>query len=100
MRIEPLETLARTSPSEAGMRGDLNDELDSLMEVALAEGVAPGGSLVVGRHGRIVHVAGYGRLDTAPTSGAVDENSIFDMASLTKVIASTTAAMILEEQGL
>lgn len=100
MRIEPLQTLARTSPSEAGMRGDLNDELDSLMKVALAEGVAPGASLAVGRHGRIVHVAGYGRLDTAHASGAVDENSIFDMASLTKVIASTTAAMILEEQGL
>jgi len=82
------------------MRDDLNVTLDSLMSVALREGVAPGAVLAVGRHGRIVHMKGYGRLDTAQASPAVDENSIFDMASLTKVVATTTAAMILEEQGL
>ena len=43
---------------------------------------------------------GYGRLDTARASAAVDENTIYDMASLTKVIATTTASMMLEEQGL
>ena len=100
MRIEPVQTLMRASPAEAGMRGDLNAELDSLMRVAIAAGAAPGGSLVIGRFGRLVHVAGYGRLDTAHAARTVDENSIFDMASLTKVIATTTAAMILEEQGL
>ncbi len=82
------------------MRGDLNATLDSLVTAALAEKAAPGGSLAVGRYGRIVHIKGYGRLDTAASSAMVDENSIYDMASLTKVIATTTAAMILEEQGL
>lgn len=82
------------------MRGDLNATLDSIMAVALSEGVSPGASLAVGRHGRIVHLKGYGRLDTAQASAAVDENSIYDMASLTKVVATTTAAMMLEEQGL
>jgi CubicO group peptidase (beta-lactamase class C family) len=82
------------------MRSDLNATLDSIMRVAMAENAAPGGSLAVGRFGRIVHIKGYGRLDTAQTSQAVDENSIYDMASLTKVIATTTASMILEEQGL
>jgi CubicO group peptidase (beta-lactamase class C family) len=42
---------------------------------------------------------GYGRQDTAMSSSPVDENTIYDIASLTKVIATTTAAMILEEQG-
>ncbi len=82
------------------MRHDLGSTLDSLMKVALAEHVAPGASLAVGRHGRIVYMETFGRLDTASSSPAVDENSIYDMASLTKVIATTTAAMILEEQGL
>lgn len=99
-RLQTLSELIRTSPPEAGMRGDLRATLDSIMNVALGEHVAPGASLAVGRWGRIVHIRGYGRLDTAQASPEVDENSIYDMASLTKVIATTTAAMILEEQGL
>lgn len=99
-RIGTVTTLTQAKPSHVGMRDDLVSTLDSIMKVALAEAVAPGGSLAVGRHGRIVYNKGFGRLDTATASPAVDENSIYDMASLTKVIATTTAAMILEEQGL
>jgi len=99
-RIAIVTAATRATPGDVGMRGDLNATLDSIMAVALKEGVSPGASLAVGRHGRIVHLKGYGRLDTAQASAAVDENSIYDMASLTKVVATTTAAMMLEEQGL
>ena len=98
-RITAVPTLVSASPAEAGMRSDLNALLDSLMTVGISEGAAPGGSLAVGRYGKVVHMKGYGRLDTLQTSALVDENSIYDMASLTKVIATTTAAMILEEAG-
>jgi CubicO group peptidase (beta-lactamase class C family) len=87
-------------PDEVGMRSDLNATLDSIMTAGISAGAAPGGSLAVGRYGRLVHMKGYGRLDTAQASAAVDENTIYDMASLTKVMATTTASMILEEQGL
>ncbi len=99
-RIQPVTTLVRTKPSVVGMRDDLNATLDSIMKVALADHAAPGAALAVGRWGHVVHIKGYGRLDSAQTSPAVDENSMYDMASLTKVIATTTAAMMLEEQGL
>ncbi|HVF39300.1 MAG TPA: serine hydrolase [Gemmatimonadaceae bacterium] len=99
-RLPTVTTLIRSTPAEAGMRPDLNRVLDSIMEIALRENVAPGASLAVGRFGRLVHIKGYGQLDTAKASAVVDESSIYDMASLTKVIATTTAAMILEEQGL
>lgn len=92
--------LMNAKPSEVGMRSDVNAVLDSMMRAGIAAGAAPGGSLAVGRFGRIVHLAGYGRLDTATSSASVDENTIYDMASLTKVLAGTTAAMMLEEQGL
>ena len=88
------------APADAGMRSDLNATLDSIMNAGISGGAAPGGSLAVGRYGKLVHMKGYGRLDTARASAAVDENTIYDMASLTKVIATTTASMILEEQGL
>lgn len=92
--------LSPGTPTQAGMRSDLNATLDSIMRVAIAEGAAPGGALAVGRYGRLVHMKGYGTLDTVKASAPVDENTIYDMASLTKVIATTTAAMILEEQGV
>jgi CubicO group peptidase (beta-lactamase class C family) len=100
VRIAALPTLVKAMPREAGIRNRLNADLDSIMQAALASGAAPGGVIAIARYGRIVHMKGYGRLDTAQTSAPVDENSIYDMASLTKVIATTTAAMILEERGL
>jgi len=98
-RLGVPPVLSSGRPDEVGMSANLNATLDSIMSVAIAEGAAPGGTLVVGRYGRIVHDKGYGRQDTSTASAAVDENTMYDMASLTKVIATTTSAMILEEQG-
>lgn len=99
-RIPHLEALAPAAPREVGMHTDLVAGLDSLLGAAVAEGVAPGFAVAVGRHGRLVHVAGYGRLDPAEDAPPVDPGStIYDLASLTKVVATTTAAMILEEEG-
>lgn len=92
--------LVEASPAAVGMRATLGDSLDAIMRAAIADTASPGAALAVGRHGRLVHVRGYGRLDTAPGSAAVDAGTIYDMASLTKVVGTTTAAMIAEEQGL
>lgn len=69
------------------------------MAAALADGLAPGGVLAVGRHGRLVHMKGYGFTDYGPRGVQTDPRTIYDVASLTKVVATTTAAMMLEEQG-
>jgi CubicO group peptidase (beta-lactamase class C family) len=81
------------------MDSTLPARLDSIVRVAIAEGAAPGVSIAVGRHGRLVHLKGYGTLDYTAGSPAVEANTIYDLASLTKVIATTTSAMILEETG-
>jgi CubicO group peptidase (beta-lactamase class C family) len=99
VRALDQRVLSPGKPDDVGMRSDLNATLDSLMSAGIAGGAAPGGSLAVGRYGRVVHMKGYGRQDTAVASAPVDENTMYDMASLTKVIATTTAAMMLEEQG-
>jgi len=98
-RIAPVNTLVSAAPAAVGMSGDLNARLDSIVLSAIAEGAAPGATLAVGRYGRLVHLKAYGRLDTAAASAPVDVTTIFDMASLTKVVATTTVAMMLEEQG-
>src|SRR5262245_56140874 len=82
-----------------GLDPRLGQGLDSLMNAGLADGAAPGAALVVGRYGKIVHERGYGRIDVAERSARVTDSTRFDLASLTKVIGTTTAAMILEEEG-
>jgi CubicO group peptidase (beta-lactamase class C family) len=81
------------------MDSTLPARLDSIARVAIAEGAAPGASIAVGRYGRLVLLKGYGTLDYSQGSPAVEPSTIYDLASLTKVVATTTAAMILEEAG-
>jgi CubicO group peptidase (beta-lactamase class C family) len=73
--------------------------LDSIVTTGIAEGAAPGVALAVGRWGRLVHLRGYGHIDVPADSPPVTDSTMFDMASLTKVVATTTAAMILEDEG-
>jgi CubicO group peptidase (beta-lactamase class C family) len=93
-------TLVSAPPGTVGMRADVGARLDSVMKAALAEGAAPGAALAVGRYGRLVHERGYGRVDVPPTAAPVNDSTLFDLASLTKVVATTTAAMLLEEAGV
>ena len=85
--------------SAAGLRPELMLQLDSIITAAIADGASPGASIAIGRNGHIAYLRGYGRLDWDPSSAPVDDSSMYDMASLTKVIATTTASMILEESG-
>jgi CubicO group peptidase (beta-lactamase class C family) len=92
-------TLQRTSPEAVGMSPRLDERLDSIMTAAVSGGVSPGASLAVGRHGRLVYLKGFGRTHGDPGYPPVDSATLFDLASLTKVVATTTAAMMLEEEG-
>lgn len=92
--------LPTVAPERVGMRPDLGERLDGIIEAAIADGAAPGAAVAVGRHGELVHLRGYGRLDWDDEAPAADPSTIWDLASLTKVVATTTAAMILEEEGL
>ena len=98
-RLQPVPALVRARPAEVGMASNLDVRLDSILRAGIAAGAAPGAELVVGRYGRIVALAGAGHLDTASTSPAPDEGTLWDLASLTKVVATTTAAMLLEQDG-
>jgi CubicO group peptidase (beta-lactamase class C family) len=62
--------------------------------------VYPGAALIVGRRDTILFAKGYGRLTWNPGSPAVSTDStLWDLASLTKVIATTPALMLLVERG-
>jgi CubicO group peptidase (beta-lactamase class C family) len=86
--------------NNSGLDTALAGKLDKIVKTAIEEAVAPGVAIAVGRNGHIAYMKGYGYIDwNQPGSPAVDTNTLYDLASLTKVIATTTLAMILEEGG-
>ena len=97
--IAPLARPAAATPAAVNMHESMPATVDSIIAHAVAGGLSPGAAVAVGRHGRIVHARGYGRMDWAPDAPRVTDSTLFDLASLTKVVATTTAAMMLEDQG-
>ena len=75
------------------------EHLDAAIEQAVAEGTAPGAVVVVESRGRILHHKAYGRRSLFPDREEITADTIFDCASLTKVVATAPAVMMLVEEG-
>ena len=73
--------------------------VDSIIRQAIADGNIPGAVLVVGHDGKVIYRKAYGERALDPRREPMTLDTIFDLASLTKVIATTTAVMQLMEQG-
>ncbi|MGH7530019.1 MAG: serine hydrolase domain-containing protein [Gemmatimonadales bacterium] len=83
------------------MRASFSAEtFDPLVLDGIARGAYPGAALVIGRRDTILFAKGYGRVTWSPGSAAASADStLWDLASLTKVIATTTSLMLLVERG-
>jgi uncharacterized protein YbbC (DUF1343 family) len=73
--------------------------VDEVINQAIAQDRLPGAVLLVGHNGRIVYRKAYGKRALVPQPEAMTVDTIFDCASLTKVIATTPSLMKLFEQG-
>jgi CubicO group peptidase (beta-lactamase class C family) len=78
---------------------DSNAQMDALVLEAIKAGQMPGAVVLVGRGDEILFQKAYGQRAVVPTPEAMTADTIFDLASLTKVVATTTAVMRLIEQG-
>lgn len=95
----PKTTLRYGYPDEAGLDANKLAELDSIMERAIDDSVSPGAVLLIARNGVIAYHKAFGTYSYDPYSRKVDPNSIYDMASITKVAATTISIMKLYEEG-
>jgi len=73
--------------------------VDAVIDHAISEGTVPGAVLLVGHNGRVIYRKAYGHRALDPRREPMTLDTIFDLASLTKVIATTTAVMQLVERG-
>src|SRR3990170_7419930 len=74
-------------------------KIDAVVARAIKAGGFPGASVVIGRRGASVWEKGFGNLTWGTRSPVVPSRTLYDLASLTKVVATTTAIMILYDEG-
>ncbi|MCI4445568.1 MAG: serine hydrolase [Candidatus Aminicenantes bacterium] len=86
-------------PEEVGMDGQRLAFLDNLMAEALAKHDFPGAVILVTHQGKIVWRKAYGQSQLIPEPQPMKADLLFDLASMTKPIATATSIMILVEKG-
>jgi CubicO group peptidase (beta-lactamase class C family) len=88
------------TPKSVGMSAARLASIDRIVMRGINAGGYPGASVVIGRNGYAVFQKGFGKLGWTSSSARVTaDRSIYDLASLTKVVGTTTAAMVLYDQG-
>jgi CubicO group peptidase (beta-lactamase class C family) len=90
-----LPTSSSSAPATAVRLG----AVDSIIQQAIADGNVPGAVLVVGHNGAVIYRKAYGSRALEPKRELMTIDTVYDLASLTKVIATTTAVMQLVERG-
>jgi len=98
----PRAAFAQPSAAQAALHPvDLEHlkEADKLIDEAIAAGKCPGAVLLVGRGDEIVYRKAYGNRSVEPAKVATTPDTIYDMASLTKAVATGPSIMILADRG-
>ncbi len=83
--------------AQDGWRGSAS--LDSVVDQAIRDGTMPGAVLLVGHKGETVHRKAYGFRSLVPGREPMTVDTVFDCSSLTKVLATAPAVMMLVEKG-
>jgi len=92
-------TLPAAKPEVVGMSSKRLALLDEIVGAAVARQDFPGAVLLVARKGRVVYRKAYGYSQRVPETRPMTADMIFDLASLTKPVATATSVMILVERG-
>ncbi|HEY2158558.1 MAG TPA: serine hydrolase domain-containing protein, partial [Isosphaeraceae bacterium] len=94
-----VAALPPADPAEVGLDAAGLARIDDVVDRSIASKQFPGAVVIVGRDGRIALAKAYGHRALVPAAEPMMRDTIFDMASLTKPMATATAAMILLERG-
>src|SRR5687768_9244259 len=87
------------APQSVGMDPQALARIDEVVNADIAAKKLPGAVVIVGHKGKIVYRKAFGNRSLVPTVEKMTVDTIFDVASLTKPIATATSIMILVEQG-
>ncbi len=88
------------NPGDAGFDPNRLARVRAVLERGVANGDFPGAVGLVARHGKVVFWEAVGERMVAPERRPMEKDTIFDLASVTKAVATGTAIMLLVERGL
>ena len=99
--LNPVQAqiLSLGKPEDVGMSSERLARLDEVIEASIAEDETPGAVVLVARQGRIVYRKALGHRARIPGRETMTLDTLFDVASLTKVLATATSILILVEEG-
>ncbi|HVG89998.1 MAG TPA: serine hydrolase domain-containing protein, partial [Alphaproteobacteria bacterium] len=72
----------------------------AVLRSAIAQRAFPGAAVAIAQHGRLIAHKGLGHFTYDATAPAVTAETVYDLASVTKVVATTAACMVLHDRGL
>ena len=93
------QTLREGRPEEAGFNSKMLSKVDDIVVQAISDSAFPGAVLLVAKDGIVVHTEAYGAYTYEPSSKLVDNTTMYDLASVTKVTSTTSAVMRLYDEG-
>jgi len=99
MAARTFAQLPAAVPSAVGMSQTQLSHIDEAIAVEIMKKQLPGAVVLVGRQGKVVWRHAYGNRTLEPQTEPMTLDTIFDLASLTKVVATATSVMILVERG-
>ena len=86
-------------PADLGLDSTLIEKAYSALERGYQDKKVPGSVAVIARNGYALHPRAFGKAVLQPEKIKMEPDTIFDLASLTKMVATNTSIMILEEEG-
>lgn len=95
----PQYALRRDTPARVGFDQQGLFKLDTIITKAILDSAFPGSQLLVAKDGLIGYNRSFGRLQYSTVSAQVNNTTMYDLASLTKVIATTAGVMKLYDEG-
>jgi beta-glucosidase-like glycosyl hydrolase/CubicO group peptidase (beta-lactamase class C family) len=94
-----LKLLSYTIPERVGMDSEKLKEVDALAQKAVNDKMTPGIQLLIARKGKVIYNKNFGK-HTYDGSDKVTFDDVYDVASLTKILATLPLLMELEEEGV
>ena len=93
------EGIERVSPAEVGMDEARLVKVDDIINASIEENVIPGAVLAVVRDGKLAYIKAYGNKSVYPNVEPMTENTVFDLASCSKVVGTAMSMAHLMERG-
>ncbi|MEO5789564.1 glycoside hydrolase family 3 N-terminal domain-containing protein [Gelidibacter sp.] len=94
-----IQSLSYGLPESVGMSSEKLKKLDSMAKITIDRKAAPGLQILVARKGKVIYNKAFGK-HTYEGNENVDLDDMYDVASLTKILATLPLLMELEEQGI